>query len=41
MFYHSLVLMVEKNITLNDIKDELSKRSIIDKKVKQESINNK
>ena len=41
MLYHSLVLMVEKNITLNDIKDELSKRSIIDKKVKQESINNK
>ena len=41
MFYHSLVLMVEKNITLNDIKDELSKRSIIDKKVKQESMNNK
>lgn len=41
LFYHSLVLMVEKNITLNDIKDELSKRSIIDKKVKQESINNK
>ena len=34
LFYHSLVLMVEKNITLNDIKDELSKRSIIDKKVK-------
>ncbi|TXJ11922.1 bifunctional phosphoribosyl-AMP cyclohydrolase/phosphoribosyl-ATP diphosphatase HisIE [Brachyspira aalborgi] len=41
LLYHSLVLMVEKNITLNDIKDELSKRSIIDKKVKQESINNK
>ena len=41
LFYHSLVLMVEKNITLNDIKDELSKRSVIDKKVKQESINNK
>ena len=41
LFYHSLVLMVEKNITLNDIKDELSKRSIIDKKVKQESMNNK
>lgn len=34
LLYHSLVLMVEKNITLNDIKDELSKRSIIDKKVK-------
>lgn len=41
LLYHSLVLMVEKNITLNDIKDELSKRSIIDKKVKQESMNNK
>lgn len=41
LFYHSLVLMVEKNITLNDMKDELSKRSIIDKKVKQESMNNK
>lgn len=41
LLYHSLVLMVEKNITLNDIKDELSKRSVIDKKVKQESINNK
>ena len=41
LLYHSLVLMVEKNITLNNIKDELSKRSIIDKKVKQESINNK
>ena len=38
LLYHSLVLMVEKNITLNDIKDELSKRSIIDKKVKQESM---
>ena len=38
LFYHSLVLMVEKNITLNDIKDELAKRSIVDKKVKQESI---
>ena len=35
LFYHSLVLMVEKNITLNDIKDELAKRSIVDKKVKQ------
>ena len=41
LFYHSLVLMVEKNITLNDIKDELAKRSVVDKKVKQESIVNK
>ncbi|TKZ35573.1 bifunctional phosphoribosyl-AMP cyclohydrolase/phosphoribosyl-ATP diphosphatase HisIE [Brachyspira catarrhinii] len=38
LFYHSLVLMVEKNITLNDIKDELSKRSVVDKKVKKESM---
>lgn len=36
LFYHSLVLMVEKNIILNDIKDELAKRSVVDKKVKQE-----
>lgn len=41
LFYHSLVLMVEKNITLNDIKDELTKRAVIDKKVKQESVGNK
>ena len=41
LFYHSLVLMVEKNITLNDIKDELAKRSIVDKKVKQASMGNK
>ena len=38
LFYHSLVLMVEKNITLNDIKEELAKRSVVDKKVKQESM---
>ena len=38
LFYHSLVLMVEKNITLNDIKDELAKRSVVDKKVKQENM---
>lgn len=41
LFYHSLVLMVEKDITLNDIKDELSKRAVIDKKVKQENMGNK
>lgn len=41
LFYHSLVLMVEKNITLNDIKDELTKRAVIDKKVKQEGVGNK
>ena len=41
LFYHSLVLMVEKNITLNDIKDELTKRAVIEKKVKQEGVGNK
>lgn len=41
LFYHSLVLMAEKNITLNDIKDELAKRSIIDKKIKQQNFKDK
>lgn len=36
--YHSMVLMIEKNITLDDIKEELKKRQIVDKKVKQEKM---
>ena len=32
LLYHSLVLMAEKCITINDIKNELANRSIIDKK---------
>lgn len=38
LLYHTLVLMVEKNITINDIKEELASRSIIDKKEKQKSM---
>ncbi|WP_297276141.1 bifunctional phosphoribosyl-AMP cyclohydrolase/phosphoribosyl-ATP diphosphatase HisIE [uncultured Brachyspira sp.] len=38
LLYHSLVLMVEKGISINDIKNELASRSIIDKKVKQQSM---
>lgn len=38
LLYHTLVLMVEKNITINDIKEELANRSIIDKKEKQKSM---
>lgn len=36
--YHALVLMVEYGITLNDVKDELAKRHVVDKKVKQETM---
>ena len=36
--YHSLVLMIEKGIKLSDIAAELSKRHIVDKKIKQEKI---
>ena len=38
LLYHTLVLMVEKGITINDIKEELASRSIIDKKEKQKSM---
>ncbi|ONI44812.1 bifunctional phosphoribosyl-AMP cyclohydrolase/phosphoribosyl-ATP pyrophosphatase [Candidatus Epulonipiscioides gigas] len=36
--YHTMVLMVEMDISINDIKNELSSRHIIDKKIKQESL---
>ncbi len=36
--YHTLVLMVEMGITVQDIKEELASRHIIDKKVKQETM---
>ena len=36
--YLSLVLMIEKGIKLSDIAAELSKRHIVDKKIKQEKI---
>lgn len=34
--YHVMVLMVEMGISINDIRDELAKRHVIDHKVKQE-----
>lgn len=36
--YHVMVLMVEYGISLNDIRDELARRHIVDKKVKQEKM---
>jgi len=36
--YHVLVMMIEMGISLQDIKEELSKRHVIDHKVKQESM---
>lgn len=36
--YHVLVLMVEMGITVADIKEELSKRHVVDHKVKQETM---
>lgn len=36
--YHVLVLMVETGISLNDVVDELAKRHVIDKKVKQQKM---
>lgn len=38
LVYHIMVLMAEKNISIEDIKKELAKRHIIDKKVKQEKM---
>ena len=36
--YHSLVLMVEKGISLDEIRAELASRHVVDKKVKQEKM---
>ena len=36
--YHTLVLMVQKGITLNQIRDELASRHVVDHKVKQETM---
>ena len=36
--YHVMVLMIEMGITLDDVTAELSKRHIIDKKIKQEKM---
>ncbi|MBO4433073.1 MAG: bifunctional phosphoribosyl-AMP cyclohydrolase/phosphoribosyl-ATP diphosphatase HisIE [Clostridia bacterium] len=36
--YHTMVLMIEAGISLDDIKNELASRHVIDKKVKQEKM---
>lgn len=36
--YHALVLMIEMGISLDDVLEELSRRHVIDKKVKQEKM---
>ena len=36
--YHVMVLMVERGISLDEIKEELASRHVIDKKVKQEKM---
>lgn len=38
LVYHVMVLMVEYGISLNEIRDELARRHIVDKKVKQEKM---
>ena len=38
LYYHTLVLMIEQGLTIQDIKEELAKRHVIDHKVKQEKM---
>ena len=38
LIYHLSVLMIEQNISLEDIRAELASRHVIDKKVKQEKM---
>ena len=38
LVYHVLVLMVDMGITVDDIKNELQSRHVIDHKVKQETL---
>ncbi len=38
LVYHTMVLMVQSGIGINDVIDELAKRHVIDKKVKQETL---
>ena len=38
LYYHTLVLMIEQGLSIQDIKEELAKRHIIDHKVKQEKM---
>ena len=38
LYYHTLVLMIEQGLTIQDVKDELAKRHVVDHKVKQEKM---
>ncbi len=38
LVYHAMVLMIEMGISLDDIKNELKSRHVVDKKVKQEKM---
>ncbi len=38
LYYHALVLMLEQGVTLDQVKNELAGRHVIDKKVKQEKM---
>lgn len=38
LYYHTLVLMIEQGLTIQDVKNELAKRHVVDHKVKQEKI---
>ena len=41
LYYHTLVLMIEQGLTIQDVKDELAKRHVVDHKVKQEKMGGK
>ena len=38
LVYHTMVLMVEAGISLDDIRNELASRHVIDNKIKQEKM---
>ena len=38
--YHIMVMMVEMGISLDEVREELASRHVIDKKVKQEKMTN-
>jgi phosphoribosyl-ATP pyrophosphohydrolase/phosphoribosyl-AMP cyclohydrolase len=38
LVYHTMVLMIEMGISLDDVKNELKSRHVVDKKVKQEKM---
>ena len=38
LYYHALVLMIEKGVSLDQVRNELASRHVIDHKVKQEKM---